>query len=181
MQLRGPWRAVEQNKTTFCDNLMSYLYPDAGQLSKFRSRASSLKYFSHDLQVPPAFPGEAMSIAPHNVTSCFVNYQFERITAAFFIHQHHIKHKPKRTTRLPTMESRPLSKAQLGRILGAACRADHVPFVTRCISMAQLADSQVTVQEVLQEGLKRATNHAAMNCLHYVLELGADVRQLPPH
>lgn len=47
--------------------------------------------------------------------------------------------------------------------------------------MAQRADSEVTVQEVLQEGLKRAPNDAAMKCLHHVLELGADVRQIPPH
>ena len=79
------------------------------------------------------------------------------------------------------MEERPLSKMRLGQIMGAACRADHIPFVTRCISMAQLADSQVTVQEVLQVGLQRSTNHAAMKCLHYVLGLGADVHQLSPH
>jgi hypothetical protein len=79
------------------------------------------------------------------------------------------------------MEERPLSKARLGRIVGAACRADHVPFVAHCISMWQRADSEVTIQEVFQEGLKRASNHAAMKCLHYVLELGADVRQLPSH
>jgi len=65
--------------------------------------------------------------------------------------------------------------------MSAACRADHVPFVSHCVSMAQRADSEVTVQEVIQGGLQRATNHAAMKCLHYVLELGADVRQLSPH
>lgn len=64
------------------------------------------------------------------------------------------------------MEERPLSKARLGRIMGAACRAGHVPFITHCISMAQRADSEVTVQEVLQEGVKRAPNVAAMKCLH---------------
>jgi hypothetical protein len=79
------------------------------------------------------------------------------------------------------MDDIPLSKARLGRIMGAACRTDHVPFVTHCISMAQRADSQVTVQEVLQEALKRSANHAAMKCLHYVLELGANVHQLSPH
>lgn len=80
------------------------------------------------------------------------------------------------------MDDRPLSKARLGRIMGAACRADHIPFVTHSISMAQRADSEDTVQEVLQEGLKRGPNHAAMKCLHYVfLELGADVHQLPLH
>ena len=79
------------------------------------------------------------------------------------------------------MEERPLRKAQVRQILGAACRADHVPFVSHCISLAQRADSTVNVQEVLQEGLKRATNHAAIKCLHYVLELGADNHQLSPH
>ena len=79
------------------------------------------------------------------------------------------------------MDDRPLSKVWLGRILSAACQTDHVPFVTRCISTAQRADSQVTVQEVLQEGLKRATNRAAIKCLHYVLELGANVHRLSPH
>lgn len=47
--------------------------------------------------------------------------------------------------------------------------------------MARRADSQVTVQEVLQQGLKKATNRAAMKCLHYVIELGADVHQLSLH
>ncbi|GAB7336093.1 hypothetical protein MBLNU13_g08895t1 [Cladosporium sp. NU13] len=65
--------------------------------------------------------------------------------------------------------------------MSAACRADHVPLVSHCISKAQRADSQVTVQEALQEGLRKATSHAAMKHLHYVLELGADVRQLSPH
>jgi hypothetical protein len=120
-------------------------------------------------------------VLPLKATGCFANYRLKQFAAAFLVHQHHINITPKRAPRLPTMENKPLSKTWLRQILGAACRADHVLFVTRCISMAQLADSQVTVQEVLQEGLKRATNHAAMKCLHYVLELGADVHQLSPH
>lgn len=47
--------------------------------------------------------------------------------------------------------------------------------------MAQRLGSEVTVQEVHQEGLNRATSHAATECLHYMLDLGADVRQLSTH
>ena len=79
------------------------------------------------------------------------------------------------------MEDTPSSKTKLRQVLTAACRTDHVPFVSRCVLMARRADSQVTVQKVLQEGPKKATNRAAIRCLKYVIELGADVHQLSPH
>ena len=47
--------------------------------------------------------------------------------------------------------------------------------------MAQRTDSKVTIQEALQDGLKKTTNCAAIKCLHYVLEQGADVHHLSPH
>jgi hypothetical protein len=79
------------------------------------------------------------------------------------------------------MNDKPLSKARLARITSAACQVDHVLFMSRCISMAQRADSEVTLQEALQEGLKRTATWAAMECLHYVLQQSADVHQLHPH
>lgn len=106
-----------------------------------------------------------MLIILHNVTGCFATIESSislRSSPPISITSNLT---PTRTLRLFIMDNKPLSKTWLRQILGAACRADHVPFVTRCISMTQLADSQVTLQEVLQVGLQRATNHAAMEGL----------------
>lgn len=47
--------------------------------------------------------------------------------------------------------------------------------------MAQRTDSKVTLHEALRDGLNKATTYAAIKCLHYVLEQGADVDRLSPH
>lgn len=46
--------------------------------------------------------------------------------------------------------------------------------------MSQRDDSKVTLQEVLEEGLKRSVKQAAFKCFYYALEHGADVRLLAP-
>lgn len=77
-------------------------------------------------------------------------------------------------------ENGPLSRTRLAQVVLLACRSDQVPLLSHCISMSQHDDSKVTLQQALREGLKRSARQAAMKCLSYVLEHGADVRLLSP-
>lgn len=81
---------------------------------------------------------------------------------------------------LLNMYEPPLTKPKMHIMLRLATERDEVSLVSQCISMAQRSDSTVSLQEVQQMALKRSTQNAAIKCLPYVLEQGADVSKLSP-
>lgn len=78
------------------------------------------------------------------------------------------------------MDQRPLSMPLVHWAMANACRKDDVALMSQCFSAAQRADSRVTLQEALQAGLRKSVKEAAMACISYVLDQGADIAKLDP-
>jgi hypothetical protein len=57
-----------------------------------------------------------------------------------------------------------------------ACKMNNVPLMTKLVSAATEPGSVVTIQELLDVGLRRATKANATNVLSYVFKEGADVK-----
>lgn len=75
----------------------------------------------------------------------------------------------------------PLNTWRMEKLVLHACKTDEVSLMALVIAMAQREDSSVKVKEVLQKALTRAGKKNAMKCLAYILEQGADVRDVPYH
>lgn len=78
------------------------------------------------------------------------------------------------------MDQRPLSMPLVHWAMANACRTDDVTLMSQCFSAAQRADSSVTLKEALQAGLRKSVKEAAMACISYVLDQGADLGKLDP-
>nr|POE98584.1 hypothetical protein CFP56_75513 [Quercus suber] len=59
-----------------------------------------------------------------------------------------------------------------------ACKADNVSLMEQAIAVASMPDSRHAVHDVVQRGLRRSAARNAVHVLRYVLDRGADVRDL---
>lgn len=83
-----------------------------------------------------------------------------------------------RLTALTSGPPRPVSRPILAKLTTDACKADDIAVISWCMQAVALPESDATVEEVLEQALRRSAKWVALEVLSYILQQGADIHGL---